>query len=96
MSEAEQEVAGEEVSAPTRSTHPFHRGRPSSPRYASSPGPIPAPSPRDPYGTRSIPLQFYRPTRFCPILPAGPINPRADRDADANPSRLPDPSTHSP
>ena len=41
MSEAEQEVAGEEVSAPTRSTHPFHRRRPSSPRYASSPGPNP-------------------------------------------------------
>ena len=41
MSEAEQEVAGEEVSAPTRSTHPFHRRRPSSPRYASSTGPNP-------------------------------------------------------
>ena len=96
MSEAEQEVAGEEVSAPTRSTHPFHRRRPSSPRYASSPGPIPAPSPRDPYGTRSIPLQFYRPTRFCPILPAGPIDPRGretlTRTRPASP--IPRPAAH--
>ena len=90
MFEAEQEVAGEEVSAPTRSTHPFHRMRPSSPRYASSPGP----NPRVRDGTR--PGHASRSNSIARRVPDSsrpPDRPTRTRDADAN---LPPPRSLDP